>query len=229
MCIPLLALIIAATFFFGMVMRNQQRLRVADRYVAWRNLHNRDAAADATSYAYILYGEPDEGELRDEFSQEYLEANSTTVTTEFLNKMFFQGRAEKTSIKTTTGSGPAETLNQLISETRERHTDAGDLAKRSIDNWPHGQAARVNADFPREIAALERIEAAVNIERPQGSGSATSGYRYHVRDGVQWRRWQSSYLEPIQEVFLFELDAVVESIQNEQLQENLQNLYLQVW
>ncbi|MCD4825254.1 MAG: pilus assembly protein [Phycisphaerae bacterium] len=229
-CIPLLALIIAATFFFGMLMRNQQRLRVADRYVAWRNLHNRDASADATSQAYVLYGEPDEGEQRDEYSREYLEANSVTVTTELLSQMFFQGRADEDSITITTGSGPAKTLNQLIDEAKQRHTDTGDLAKRSIDDWPHGQAAYVNANFPNEVAALERIEAAIHSRHGgQGSGSTPSGYRYHVRDGVQWRRWQSSYLEPIREVFLFELDDVVESIQNTQLQENLQNLYLQVW
>lgn len=39
MAIPLLVLVIAGTFFLGWVMRNHQRLRVADRYAAWRNVH----------------------------------------------------------------------------------------------------------------------------------------------------------------------------------------------
>jgi hypothetical protein len=36
MVIPLLAVVIAGTFFFGQLMRNQQRLRIADRYEAWQ-------------------------------------------------------------------------------------------------------------------------------------------------------------------------------------------------
>ncbi|MBN1941807.1 MAG: pilus assembly protein [Phycisphaerae bacterium] len=40
LAIPLLALVIAGTFFFGWVMRNHQRLRVADRYAAWRSVED---------------------------------------------------------------------------------------------------------------------------------------------------------------------------------------------
>jgi hypothetical protein len=34
--VPLLALVIAAAFFFGWAMRNQQRMRTADRFAGWR-------------------------------------------------------------------------------------------------------------------------------------------------------------------------------------------------
>ncbi|MBN1555307.1 MAG: pilus assembly protein [Phycisphaerae bacterium] len=40
MAIPLLALIIAGTFFFGWLMRNHLRLRAADRYAAWRSVED---------------------------------------------------------------------------------------------------------------------------------------------------------------------------------------------
>jgi hypothetical protein len=37
--IPLLALVLGLTFFFGWSMRNQQRMRMAFRYAAWRRVH----------------------------------------------------------------------------------------------------------------------------------------------------------------------------------------------
>ena len=38
MCIPLLALVISLTFFFGHAMMNQQHVRISDRYTAWRRV-----------------------------------------------------------------------------------------------------------------------------------------------------------------------------------------------
>lgn len=40
MCIPLFALIIALTFFFGWAMVNQQRVKVSARYKVWRDLRS---------------------------------------------------------------------------------------------------------------------------------------------------------------------------------------------
>ena len=40
MCIPLMAILIAAIFFFGWVMRNQQRVRIADRYTSWKRVYD---------------------------------------------------------------------------------------------------------------------------------------------------------------------------------------------
>jgi hypothetical protein len=40
MCIPLMAILIAAIFFFGWVMRNQQRVRIADRYTSWKHVYD---------------------------------------------------------------------------------------------------------------------------------------------------------------------------------------------
>lgn len=45
LAIPLLAMVIAGTFFLGWVMRNHQQMRVADRYAAWRSVD--DAAPTA--------------------------------------------------------------------------------------------------------------------------------------------------------------------------------------
>lgn len=40
MCIPLMAILIAAIFFFGWVMRNQQRVRIATRYTSWKSVYD---------------------------------------------------------------------------------------------------------------------------------------------------------------------------------------------
>jgi len=40
MCIPLMAILIAGIFFFGWVMRNQQRVRIADRYASWKCVYS---------------------------------------------------------------------------------------------------------------------------------------------------------------------------------------------
>jgi len=41
MCIPLLALVLGLTFFFGWAMSNQQHVRISDRYTVWRMLRER--------------------------------------------------------------------------------------------------------------------------------------------------------------------------------------------
>lgn len=40
MCVPLLATILGLTFFFGWAMKNQQHVRISDRYLAWRQIRN---------------------------------------------------------------------------------------------------------------------------------------------------------------------------------------------
>ena len=46
MCIPLIAFIIAMTFFFGFSMANQQHVRISDRYAAWRRVLTGTMASD---------------------------------------------------------------------------------------------------------------------------------------------------------------------------------------
>ena len=40
MSIPLMVVVIAAIFFFGWVMRNAQRVRIADRYTSWKSVYD---------------------------------------------------------------------------------------------------------------------------------------------------------------------------------------------
>jgi hypothetical protein len=50
-----------------------------------------------------------------------------------------------------------------------------------------------------------------------------------MREGVTWQRGQVSYLEPIRDQFLTELDGVILSIPSKPLSDSLRSLYLQRW
>ncbi len=58
--LPLLALIIFVTFFFGRSMMHQQQVKIADRYTAWRPVRGA--------------GSPNEGDLESRFFQQQAEA-----------------------------------------------------------------------------------------------------------------------------------------------------------
>jgi len=53
LCIPLLALLIAATFFFGWAMRNQQRMRTADRFAGWRAVEASEPTAEQLNVMFF--------------------------------------------------------------------------------------------------------------------------------------------------------------------------------
>jgi Flp pilus assembly protein TadG len=74
LAIPLLALVIAGTFFFGWVMRNHQRLRVADRYAAWRNVDDTAPTGNEIDALFFDGRGEDAGLTADAGSTEILDA-----------------------------------------------------------------------------------------------------------------------------------------------------------
>ncbi|MFW6066153.1 MAG: TadE family protein, partial [Planctomycetota bacterium] len=56
MVIPLLALVLGLTFFFGWVMTNQQRVRQASRYAAWRRVV-RDSGISTRTLNRTFFGD----------------------------------------------------------------------------------------------------------------------------------------------------------------------------
>ncbi len=225
MCIPLLALIIAGTYFFGMVMRNDQRLCVSDRYHAWRVVQNADAETDMRDQAHRQFGEPDENAEYDQFCSAYREVNVTEPSGEYINERFLQMRASEVEISH--HGGTRDTLDELEESAYEKSSDAGDLARESLQRWPHGSVSRIDAEFPQEQEALKSFV----VEGDGGDGDMETRvyYRRGYRDGVQWRRWQNSYLEPIRELFLYELDDAVENVADGTIRDNLKDLYLERW
>ena len=214
MCIPLLALLISGMFFFGWAMRNQQKVKVSDRYAVWRAVHNANAEADASSYAYTLYGEPDQGAQRDQFIQDFIDENVIDPTTDILIAQFLGGRADNAQLNV--GSGPAETQQQLVDAVSG--SDAERLADRTIaGNFPGSVMAEVSSDFLTDMELWEYFA--------RNGGMKSS----HVRDGVQWRRWQTSTEDAVRDVFLTELDQAVRTVPDATLQENLRSLYERNW
>jgi len=186
MCVPLFALIIGLTFFFGWSMRNQQRVKAASRYQAWRRVH------------------PD--------GRPHWPGGRLVS----LNEMFF-GETAKDPVGTGGGSGPDDSLNELVEATSDYGRQTYDLADALVmKHFPRGARASVSARFPSSLNMWEKFRGSM--------------HQHHIRDGVEWRRGQMSYLEPIKDQFLQELDGHIEEyIRDEDLKKNLQALYLKRW
>ena len=226
-CLPLLILVIGGTYFFGMVMRDDQRLCASDRYHAWRIVHNADAKTDMKDQGHKLYGEPDEGADRTGFESDYTASNIQNPDAEYLTETFFFEDTEGVSVSH--HGGVRDTMEELEEVTYDFSQDAGDLAKKAMGSWPHGSVSQVDATFPKEEELLKRL---TKNNKSSGSGGELEARTYKrrgYRDGVQWRRWQSSYLQPIRELFLYELDEAVKNIDDSQLRDNIQDLYLRHW
>ena len=214
MCIPLLALLITGMFFFGWAMRNQQKVKISDRYAVWRVVHNAKARTDASSYAYTLYNEPGEGTQRDRYIQNFTAGNVIDPTTDLLIEQFLGGRSDNVQLDVT--SGPRETQQQLLDALSG--SDAESLADRTIAGvFPGSVSANVASEFRADMELWEYFARSGGME-------AT-----HVRDGVQWRRWQTSTRETIRDLFLTELDQAVGTIPDATLQKNLRSLYIRDW
>lgn len=215
--LPLLALLIAGIFFLGWVERSEQRLLTAARYGAWRNNANTEAVADALKQAWILYGEPDQQEQRDAFVDEYQQQNQIVVTAPLLNERFYDQKGENISF--VADSGPDDVIERCVADAFAQNIDAGDLAEKSIlDSFPRGYGFKTSASFEHNYDAWYKF-----------TKGDTMMSRRQYRDGVPWRRFQTSYLDPVRELFLYDLDGYMYTVQPAYLQGNLRNLYLQEW
>ncbi|MCK4277382.1 MAG: hypothetical protein KAX78_12760 [Phycisphaerae bacterium] len=75
LCVPLIALVLGLTFFFGWAMRNQQRVIISDRYAVWRRVVAKQTVGggqlDAAFFGYeagtvnVDYGGGPDGTLVD--------------------------------------------------------------------------------------------------------------------------------------------------------------------
>jgi hypothetical protein len=233
MSLPILLLVIAGIFFFGQVMRNQQRLRVADRYVSWRHLHNSQAGTDMQDQVIDdgLNEPSDESKAeREAFEEEYRAVNVVDPTTDRINELLLGSRGE--NVGSGYGGWSNETRADLIAAVEEEGgQDAGDLADKSLSDFPEGSQGRVSAEFPQEQEALDRIQGMVSSgHQSRRSENGSDFFRPgHHREGRQWRRWEASYLESIRDLFLSDFDDANKSIPHETMRENMENLYLRHW
>ena len=179
LAIPLLATVIALTFFFGFATTNQQHVIACDRYVVWNAV---EGGASATAAE--------------------------------LNTMFFREQASGIGVEA--GAGADNTLEDLLGRAYWESDQAGELLDRCLsDGWPRGRSAELAAEFPSDVPAWQQFTGAI--------------HRYHAREGVEWTRGEVSYLEPIRDQFLSDLDAMIVAIPDQPLRESLRRLYLQRW
>lgn len=217
MTIPLFALLIAGIFFLGWVERSEQRLISAARYGTWRNAANTEAVADALKQAWTLYGEPDQQAERDVFLDDYQLQNQVTVTADLLNERFYDMKGNNATM--IVDSGPEDVITQCVADAFAQDIDAGDLAEESmLDIFPRGYGFTVSAQFQHDYEAWYKF-----------TKGDTVMSRRQYREGVPWRRFQTSYLDPVRDLFLYDLDGYMYTVQPAFLQENLRDLYEQEW
>ena len=131
MCIPFLALIIAAVFFFGWSMMNQQHVWVSDRYAVWRN-----------QYGWQAYRSEDGN---------YLHPH------EILNLLFFRQESTSVGIGGYGGVHP-ETIPAMVAAAGQHGRDAENLAYQSVEQrFPHGRVANVSAAFKPTMGAWRHL------------------------------------------------------------------------
>jgi len=133
-----------------------------------------------------------------------------------LNEMMFNDEAG--GVGTSGGQGPIDSLEELVSAVAEygHGAQSQELAEALVmEHCPRGQSGEVGAGFPTKVGIWERFQGSI--------------HHRHTRDGKEWRRGQFSYLEPIKDLFLYELDEEIQAIAHPQLRENLRRLYLKRW
>jgi len=135
-----------------------------------------------------------------------------------LNAWFFQNRANEETLEQGGGSGPTQTLRDLIDTVGNFSSRAEGLADGVVWNRAErGRRAMVAAEFPSDIGIYQQFTGKIRDD--------------HTRDGREWR-WRQLRCEPvIRDEFLSELDSVLESIPNpgDSLGEMARKLYLSAW
>ena len=187
LAIPMLALIIALTFFCGYALTNKQHITAASRYAVWSGAYGQAAPSD-----------------------------------DQLNAMFLASKGDQ--IVTSQSGWASATLEELVTWVGCDDQSAGDFLDQCIgDGAAHSRSGEVAAEFPSSIGAWQ------SFIGPRRSA--------HFRDGGQWTRGELSYLEPVREQFLSDLDSAVLDIRQDQeddspmvsLTEALRDLYSQRW
>ena len=136
MCIPLLATVIAAIFFFGWAMMNQQHVRVSDRYATWRSL-----------YGWQEYKSEDGNSLHPH---------------EILNLLFFRDKATSVGIGGYGGVDP-DSIQGMVEAAGTYGADPENVADESVqERFPHGRVANVSASFKPTIGAWKSLSGAIH-------------------------------------------------------------------
>jgi len=174
MVIPVMALIIGLTFFFGWSMDNQQHVKISDRYATWRELLNRADWARDPNYANR---EPE-------------------VTSGTLNDLFFSQRASQVTIDR--NNGPSETLRGLVDYVGTGSGRAEAFAQTMVmDLWPRGLSTEVGADVPATVSLWQQLGLTGPIKAQHGR----DGLQWRLREAHSpWDPLRDQFLLPLDSV-----------------------------
>ena len=231
-CVPLIVVIFLAIFMLGNLMCDQQRLLTADRYVTWRHLHNNQARIDANNRAYYEFGEPNEQAQRQMFMNQYMLRNYVSLAGNELYKVLkpnFFAHNIVDNLRSTHLASPNETLDKLTDATQKENENAGKLCARIVEYWPKGTCYRITADFAKAGSLARRLGHQARGHQAKVNNQQIIFRRRSARDGLLWRRGQSSYREIIRDEFLQEFHNAVESVSIPSLKNSLKSLYLERW
>lgn len=147
LCIPLLALALALTLFLGWAMMNQQGVKSAVRYTAWRNVYRS---------RYELGYDPNDPN------------NVESPTPEALNRKFF--RDEGTDIDIGGGNGTIEEMEQLVQAAGQYSGAAESLSAELLiyrtywGGFHRAQRSAISSEFETQAEALQRYEGDIRSE-----------------------------------------------------------------
>jgi len=180
LCIPLLAGVLALTMFFGWAMMNQQNVKSAARYVAWRHLYGGWPQHNPLNPAAVFDPcDPNNGDDRYH---------------PWLNAMFFQGRADHIGVGGRgAGTGEYEALAAAAGKYGAAPGQFADGLLLPPTHFDYTRGGSVSAHFPSSFALWQKYTGSI------------SGW--HVRDGVEWRRGQADCRDDVRDQFLPTLDA----------------------
>ncbi|KKN83121.1 hypothetical protein LCGC14_0302350 [marine sediment metagenome] len=212
MVIPLLMGVIAATFLFAWAMGNQQRLRMAERYLPWRYVRHGGWMADEEISPHLLRNRATTLTIRKGRGMQWVPMGGDPSD-------YGQRQLEPTD------QTMLDLANRVDEDTQSAGPVAGDLLSRESDHsLPRGAFVRMWVYFPSNVHAWELLNSPFEA--------------HYIREGVEWRHNDENQagkkadpMASITDKFLFDIDETLEEVvvPGDTLAERFRILYMLPW
>lgn len=177
-CVPLLALVLALTFFFGYLMKNQQAIKAADRYATWRDVYNPNPTPS--------------------------DVNNLLFAGRAVNMQVYQ--RWDVGDPTPAGYTPGLTLDEWVTASTAVSPEAGSFAQSTIhDRFPHHYGKAVVAEFPSTVGAWQQFNGPVSSHQIDGDvmlGHAREGVEWRRTQAGISETIREQYLQTLDAVLL---------------------------
>lgn len=136
-----------------------------------------------------------------------------------INSGFFNNRADANSLSISSSFGwPVELKTEYQNVQARMQPSTGQLVERMVmQTFPKGVQSAVSAEFPTDVPAWKRFTGSIDGATP--------------REGVEWRRGQAEWNDPVKDQFLEVLDSRLDHIPEpgNGLGQMIRQLYLTRW